>query len=126
MARIAVLLLLALTSLQALAGEPWSFVWVSRSTDWFVRQAHGQLERRGDTLRGTLQGDDGAVYRLSVKISGRRATGTFDVVPGDMGPTPLTGEYESVGAGQAGCWETIWLHGDYHHVGLAHNTACKP
>jgi hypothetical protein len=45
MARITALLVLALASSQAFAAEPWDLVWVSRSTDWFVKQAHGQLEQ---------------------------------------------------------------------------------
>jgi hypothetical protein len=128
MARITALLVLALTSSQAFAAGPWDLVWVSRSTDWFVRQAHGQLEQRGNSLRGTLASDDGTSrYSLNIKLNGRAAPGTFEVVPSDVDPVALTGRYEKVvSAGPNGCWETIWLDGGYDHVGLARNITCKP
>ena len=128
MARITALLILALASSQAFAARPWNLVWVSRSTDWFVKQAHGQLEKRGNTLRGTLASDDGtSQYSLNIKLNGRAASGTFEVIPGDVDPTALTGRYEKVvSTGPNGCWETIWLDGGYDHVGLARNITCKP
>jgi hypothetical protein len=128
MTRIAAFLLLAIASSQAFAAEPWSLVWVSRSTDWFVKQAHGQLEQRGNTLRGTLASDDGTShYSVNIKLNGRAASGTFEVIPSDVDPTHLTGKYEKVvSAGPSGCWETIWLGGGYDQVGLARNTTCKP
>ena len=128
MTRTAAFLLLAIASSQAFAAEPWSLVWVSRSTDWFVKQAHGQLEQRGNTLRGTLASDDGTShYSVNIKLNGRAASGTFEVIPSDVDPTHLTGKYEKVvSAGPSGCWETIWLGGGYDQVGLARNTTCKP
>jgi hypothetical protein len=128
MARIIAFLVLALASLQAFAAEPWNLVWVSRSTDWFVKLAHGQLEQRGNTLHGTLAGDDGTSrYSLNIKLNGLAASGTFEVIPSDVDPAALAGRYEKVvNAGPNGCWETIWLDGGYDHVGLARNTSCKP
>jgi hypothetical protein len=117
-----------MASSQTFAAEPWNLVWVSRSTDWFVKRAHGELEQQGNTLRGALTGDDGVSrYSLNIKLNGTAASGTFEVIPSDGDPATLTGRYEKVvGTGPNGCWETIWLDGGYDHIGLAHNITCEP
>src|SRR5262249_47822313 len=120
MLRTAISLFLFTVIGSATAAESWDMVWVQRSTDWFVKQGKGDLNRSGGILSGFITGANGDKYQIKVILKRDKASGTFEVVPSDAGPEHLVGTYSSVRDGNT-CWQTIQLYGGYNYVGLLRN-----
>jgi hypothetical protein len=121
------LLTSVLVSVPASAAEEWNFLSATRSYEWFTQSAIARLDRSDDNLIGEARDTEGTIFRIKIDLSGDKATGTVEVVPGDGIPSFFVGTYnKAINPGPNNCWETIQLFDGHSYVGLSRNTSCEP
>ena len=112
------------------AGDslPWKFIFITRSTDFWVRSGSGTIEIGRGRLSGKLIGDGDVEFYFNGRIKNGKVTAHFGAVESDDGGTVLTGSLRQVAdPGSGTCWQTMQLTDGFSSLSLARNAPrCEP
>ena len=112
------------------AAEPttWTFVYVVRSTELWVRDGDGTLTLDRGKLTGKFVGDGDVEFYFNGKLKNGKVSAHFGAVESDDGGTFLSGTFRQVAIpGSNSCWQTMQLSDGFSSLALARNAPlCEP
>ena len=127
--RVAFLLLIsALSTGHAMAGQDWELISVTRGSGWEINQAKGPLKRDGAILEGVLKDktDGKADYQIRIELNGEHAKATFRFISENDKGTTLNGTYsKAIQPTKTHCPEQIQLMNSFQYIGLARNSCAE-